>query len=91
MSKLPKKIKLKGYGQYVEFKLTDKREIRYPPKNGSFSDDLNENGLITEKLKDNEVFYQTEWGWGIFVDTDKLEVIYCQGTEWHGQKIEIYE
>ena len=84
---LPEKIKLKGYGETIEFSLTDKREIKYPPKNGSLIDDLDENWLMTERLKDNEVFYQSEWGWGVFVDVNKLETISYDGTEWGGQKI----
>jgi len=91
MDKLPEKIKLKAYGEEIVFKLTDKREIKYSPKNGSLIDDLDENFLITEKLKDNEVFYQSEWGWGVFVDVDKMETISYDGTKWGEQKIEVYE
>jgi hypothetical protein len=84
---LPEKIKLSGYGKTMEFSLTNKREIKYPPKNGSLIDDLDKNWLITEKLKDNEVFYKTEWGWGVFVDREKMETIPYDGAEWGGQKI----
>jgi hypothetical protein len=87
MNNLPEKIRLNGYGETIEFSLTDKREIKYKPKNGSLIDDLDENWLITEKLKDNEVFYQTEWGWGVFLDTDKMETVSYDGTDWGGQKI----
>lgn len=84
---LPEKIKLNGYGETVEFFLTNKREINYKPKNGSLTDDLNQNWLLTEKLKDNEVFYQSVWGWGVFVDVNKMETISYDETEWGGQKI----
>ena len=84
---LPEKIKLNGYGEMIEFSLTNKREIKYRPKNGSLIDDLDENWLITEKMKDNEVFYQSEWGWGVFVDVDKMETISYDGTDWGSQKI----
>jgi thymidylate synthase len=87
--RLPKKIKLKGHGDEIEFSLTDKREIKYRPKNGSLIDDLDENWLITEKMKDNEVFYQSEWGWGVFVDVDKMETISYDGTDWGGQKLNL--
>ena len=91
MNKLPKTIKLKGYREAIEFFLTDKREIKYKPKNGSFIEDLDENYLMVEKLEDNVVFYESEWGWGVFVDIDKMETISYDGSEWGGQKIEIYE
>jgi len=41
----------------------------------------------TSKLKHNEVFYQSEWGWGVFVDVIKMETVSYDGTEWCGQKI----
>ena len=71
MSKLPDTIKLKGYGDEVKFILTDKRETKYHGKTKTSNESL----WRTEKLKDNEVFYQSEWGWGVFVDTDKMETI----------------
>jgi hypothetical protein len=88
---LPEKIKLTGFGGIIEFSLTAKREIKYPPKNGSFIEDLDENYLMVEKLEDNVVFYQSEWGWGVFVDIDKMETICYDGSQWGGQKIEVYE
>jgi hypothetical protein len=92
MSNLPDTIKLKGYGEEVKFILTNKREIKYLPKNGTcLIEDLDENWLMTEKLKDNEVFYLSEWGWGVFVDIDKMETIGYSGTEWENQKIDVYE
>jgi len=85
--RLPKKIKLNGYGEIVEFSLTNKREIKVKPKNGSLIDELDENWLTREKLKDNEVFYQTEFGWGVFFNTDTFETISYDGTEWGGHKL----
>ncbi len=84
---LPNKIKLNAYGETIGFSLTNKREIKYQPKNGSLIEDLDENWLMIEKLKDNEVFYQSEWGWGVIVDVDKMETVSYDGTEWGGQKI----
>jgi hypothetical protein len=80
---LPEKIKLNGYGEMIEFFLTDKREIKYYGKTKTSNESL----WRTDKLKDNEVFYQTEWGWGVFVDVDKMETISYDGTDWGGQKI----
>ena len=87
--RLPKKIKLTGHGGEIEFSLTDKREIKCKPKNGSFIEDLDENWLTIEKLKDNEVFYQSEWGWGVFVNIDTFETISYDGTEWGGHKLNV--
>ncbi len=80
---LPKTIKLKGYGNFIEFSLTNKREIEYFGKTKTSNESL----WRTDKLNDNEVFYQTVWGWGVFVDVDKMETISYDGTEWGGQKI----
>jgi hypothetical protein len=80
---LPEKIKLNGYGEMIEFSLTDKREIKYYGKTKTSNESL----WRTDKLKDNEVFYQTEWGWGVIVDVDKMETISYDGTNWGGQKI----
>lgn len=80
---LPDKIKLNGYGETMEFTLTDKREIKYYGK----TNESNESLWRTYKLKDNEVFYQTEFGWGVFVNVDKMETVSYDGTEWGKQKI----
>ena len=80
---LPNKIKLNGYGETIEFTLTDKREIKYYGK----TNESNESLWRTDKLKDNEVFYQSKWGWGVFVNVDKMETISYDGTEWGNQKI----
>jgi hypothetical protein len=80
---LPEKIKLNGYEEMIEFSLTDKREIKYHGKTKTSNESL----WRTDKLKDNEVFYQTEWGWGVFVDVDKMETVSYDGTDWGGQKI----
>lgn len=85
MNKLPKTIKLKGYGETIEFSLTDKREIKYYGKTKTSNECL----WRTNKLKDNEVFYQTEFGWGVFVDVDKMETVSYDGSEWGGQKIKL--
>jgi len=84
---LPNKIKLNDYVETIGFSLTNNREIKYQPKNGSLIEDLDENWLMIEKLKDNEVFYQSEWGWGVIVDVDKMETVSYDRTEWGGQKI----
>jgi thymidylate synthase len=83
--RLPKKIKLKGHGDEIEFSLTDKREIKYYGK----TKESNESLERVEKLKNNEVFYQTEFGWGVFFNTDTFETVSYDGTEWGGQKLNI--
>ena len=70
MNKLPEKIELDIHGETIEFSLTDKREIKYYGK----SKTSNESLWRTDKLDDNEVFYQTEWGWGVFVTVEKREL-----------------
>ena len=80
---LPEKIKLNGYEKEIEFSLTDKREIKYYGKTKTSNESL----WRIEKLKDNEVFYQSEWGWGVFVDVDKMETVSYDETEWGGKKI----
>jgi hypothetical protein len=80
---LPDKIRLDGYGLTMEFILTDKRQIDYYGKTNT----TNESLWRTDKLKDNEVFYQTIFGWGVFVDVNKMETVSYDGTEWGGQKI----
>lgn len=76
---LPKKIKLKT----IEFFLTDKREIKYYGKTKTSNESL----WRADKLKDNEVFYQSEFGWGVFVDIDKMETVSYNGNDFGGQKI----
>jgi hypothetical protein len=83
--RLPKKIKLKGHGDEIEFSLTDKREIKYYGK----TKESNESLERVEKLKNNEVFYQTEFSWGVFFNTDTFETVSYDGTEWGGQKLNI--
>jgi hypothetical protein len=70
MNKLPEKIELDIHGETIEFSLTDKREIKYYGK----SKTSNESLWRTDKLDDNEVFYQTEWGWGVFVTVEEREL-----------------
>ena len=70
MNNLPQKIKLNIHGEEIDFSLTDKREIKYYGK----TETSNESLWRTDKLEDNEVFYQTEWGWGVFVNIDELEL-----------------
>ena len=77
-SDLPEKIKLIGYGEIIEFNLTDKREIKYYGTTKTSNESL----WRTDRLKDNEVFYQSEWGWGVFIDVDKMETISYDDTEW---------
>ena len=81
--KLPEKITLNGYGQTMDFCLTDKRYIKYygPTKTDNKSLER------IETLKDNEVFYQTKFGWGVFVNVDTMKTVSYDGTEWGGQKI----
>ncbi len=73
---LPKTIKLSGYGETMEFNLSHKRELKVGP-----------NDEEIYQLKDDEAFYQTKFGWGVFVDIDKMETINYDKTEWGGQKI----
>ena len=70
MNKLPKKIELDIHGETIEFSLTDKREIKYYGKTKTSNESL----WRTDKLDDNEVFYQTEWGWGVFVTVEEREL-----------------
>jgi len=81
--RLPKKIKLTGHGDVMEFSLTDKRELNYYGR----TKESNESKWRTEKLKDNEVFYETEFGWGVFLNTDTFETVTYDGTEWGGHKL----
>ena len=70
MSNLPQKIKLTIHGEEIDFSLTDKREIKYYGKTATSNESL----WRTDKLEDNEVFYQTEWGWGVFVKIEEREL-----------------
>jgi hypothetical protein len=70
MNNLPQNIKLTIHGEEIEFSLTDKREIKYYGK----TETSNESLWRTDKLEDNEVFYQTEWGWGVFVKIEEREL-----------------
>ena len=70
MSNLPQKIKLTIHGEEIDFSLTDKREIKYYGK----TETSNESLWRVDKLEDNEVFYQTEWGWGVFVKIEEREL-----------------
>ena len=70
MSNLPQKIKLTILGEEIDFSLTDKREIKYYGKTATSNESL----WRTDKLEDNEVFYQTEWGWGVFVNIEEREL-----------------
>jgi len=83
--RLPKKIKLTGHGDVMEFSLTDKRELNYYGR----TKESNESKWRTEKLKDNEVFYETEFGWGVFLNTDTFETVTYDGTEWGSHKLNI--
>ena len=80
---LPEKIILTGYGIEMEFVLSNIREIKYYGK----TKDSNESLWRNEKIKDNEVFYHTEFGWGVFVNTDTMETLSYDVTEWGCQKI----
>jgi len=70
MSNLPQNIKLTIHGEEIEFSLTDKREIKYYGKTVTSNESL----WRTDKLQDNEVFYQSEWGWGVFVKIEEREL-----------------
>jgi hypothetical protein len=78
MNKLPEKIELDIHGETIEFSLTDKREIKYYGK----SKTSNESLWRTDKLDDNEVFYQTEWGWGVFVTVEERELSLEERAKW---------
>lgn len=80
---IPLKIKLSGYGEIMEFSLTNLRELKCY---GTAKDD-NQSKWRIEKFKDNELFYQTEFGWGVFLNVDTMETVSYDGTEWGGQKI----
>ena len=67
MNNLPQKIKLIIHGEEIDFSLTDKREIKYYGKTATSNESL----WRTDKLEDNEVFYQTKWGWGVFVNIEE--------------------
>ena len=70
MNNLPQKIKLTIHGEEIDFSLTDKREIKYYGK----TETSNESLWRVDNLEDNEVFYQTEWGWGVFVKIEDREL-----------------
>lgn len=70
MNNLPQKIKLTIHGEEIDFSLTDKREIKYYGKTKTSNESL----WRTDKLEDDEVFYQTEWGWGVFVKIEEREL-----------------
>ena len=70
MNNKPQNIKLTIHGEEIDFSLTDKREIKYYGK----TETSNESLWRTDKLEDNEVFYQTEWGWGVFVKIEEKEL-----------------
>lgn len=70
MNKLPQKIKLKIQGEEIDFHLTDKREIKYYGR----TEDSNESLWRIDSLGHDEVFYQTEWGWGIFAKIEEREL-----------------
>ena len=70
MNNLPQKIKLTIHREEIDFSLTDKREIKYYGKTATSNESL----WRTDKLEDNEVFYQTEWGWGVFVNIEEREL-----------------
>lgn len=83
--KLPKKIKLTGYGEEMEFSLTDKRELKYY----GINEESNESVERTERFENDEVFYQTEFGWGVFLNIDTFETVSYDGTAWGGQKLNV--
>jgi hypothetical protein len=70
MSNLPQNIKLTIHGEEIEFSLTGKREIKYYGKTVTSNESL----WRTDKLEDNEVFYRSEWGWGVFVKIEEREL-----------------
>ena len=82
MSNLPKKIKLDIHGETIEFSLTNKREIKYYGK----TETSNESLWRIDKLDDNEVFYQTEWGWGVFITVEERELSLEERGEWDSKK-----
>ena len=78
MNNLPQKMKLTIHGEEIDFSLTDKREIKYYGK----TETSNESLWRVDKLEDNEVFYQTEWGWGIFVKIEERELNTDERNKW---------
>jgi len=83
---LPPIITLKGYDSTQDFHLTDKRELHYHGR----TKDCNQHLDRVEKLKDNEVWYETTFGWGVFLNTCTMETVTYDGTEWGGQKINLF-
>jgi hypothetical protein len=81
MSNLPQKIKLTIHGEEIDFSLTDRREIKYYGKTKTSNESL----WRTDKLEDNEVFYQTEWSWGVFVKIEERELSLDE-KEWQLEK-----
>ena len=77
MNNLPQKIKLTIHGEEIDFSLTDRREIKYYGK----TETSNESLWRTDKLEDNEVLYQTEWGWGVFVKVEERELTFEERWE----------
>ena len=78
MSNLPQNIKLTIHGEEIEFSLTGKREIKYYGKTVTSNESL----WRTDKLEDNEVFYRSEWGWGVFVKIEERELSTQERNEW---------
>ena len=81
MSNLPQKIKLTIHGEEIDFSLTDRREIKYYGKTKTSNESL----WRTDKLEDNEVFYQTEWSWGVFVKIEERDLSLDE-KEWQLEK-----
>jgi hypothetical protein len=86
MNNLPQNIKLTIHGEEIEFSLTDKREIKYYGK----TETSNESLWRTDKLEDNEVFYQTEWGWGVFVKIEERELSLEEKCDWLNKNYPAY-
>ena len=82
MNNLPKKIKLNVHGEIIDFSLTSKREIKYYGKTKTSNESL----WRTDKLEDNEVFYQTKWGWGVFVSIEERELSQEERYNWYTEK-----
>jgi hypothetical protein len=53
-------------GTCVYFALTNKRQFDHPDRNST--------GIITETIPDDIVYYETIYGWGIFVNSDMIVI-----------------
>lgn len=80
---LPKTISLTAYGEGMTFTFSPKDETIYHGKTATSNESL----WRVEKIPANEVFYGTEFGWGVFLDIETFETVCYDKTLWGGQMV----